>query len=1010
MRKVRIYELAKEAGMESKALAEKLIDMGYSIKAYNSTIDEKTASEIRGKLGLIKPAVENKRIQRKGKTTIIRRRVRSKESDAQEEPELDSTPEVSTEVQEEITPEPAVSEVKAEKIEVEVEKPEVIEPKPTVIQENTETTSEVDPDVSQDDAPSIEEVISEPSPPEEKEKKIEIVDTAPAEDDKSEQEKETQAAREAEISDSGQPEEKSAKEEEKIEGKENKEKKELSEQQEKNEEKKKEVTKDEQSSGKEEVDNEPDPKKEHKKAPKKVKNANAGKTPGSNEEKQRARKGLARVIKKAAIVLPVQEKKSPKPKKGKNDSAEYKDRSKKVKPKKVETVQSDEDKSAAGGGKAKKGKRFVKFQQEPSPQRDRNKKAGKRKRRGGSVEMEEIAGLGGRISANMKFGRGHRGPKKKKKEVAVEVAETKAIKKRIKIHESITVGDFAHRMGVKANEIIAKLMGLGVMATLNQSLDIDTATLVAGDFGYEVTQLMTEEQTVVDLDQSESGGEEESRPPVVTVMGHVDHGKTSILDAIRKTDVAAGEAGGITQHIGAHYVRSSIGDVVFLDTPGHAAFTEMRSRGAQVTDVVVLVVAADDGVMEQTKEAINHSKAAGVPLVVAVNKIDKPDADPMRVKRELAEFDLVPEDWGGETIFCEVSAKQNTGIEALLEQILLQAEMLELQANPNRKAKGWVIEAQLHKGRGPVATVLVQHGTLKVGDPFVVGQYSGKVRSLTDDKGKLIKECTPSMPVEVQGLAGVPKAGDEFIVVADEKMAKNVSSQRQQKNREKDLASGTKISLDNLFDKLKEGDIKELKILLRADVQGTLEAFTQATEKLSTDEVKVKILHQGTGTITDSDILLAAASDAIIIGFNVRPSNKVQEFANAEEVDIRYYDVIYHALDDIRKAMVGMLEPVFEERVIGSVEIRETFTVPKIGTIAGSYVTDGKIERNCQVRIIRDGVVVYTGKVSSLRRFKDDAKEVNSGYECGVGIENFNDLKIGDIIEPFVLDELEASL
>jgi translation initiation factor IF-2 len=565
-------------------------------------------------------------------------------------------------------------------------------------------------------------------------------------------------------------------------------------------------------------------------------------------------------------------------------------------------------------------------------------------------------------------------------------------------------------MSIKVNQVIAKLMGLGVMATVNQVLDIDTATLVAADFGYEVEQGITEEINVLQMEEQETGGEGLPRPPVVTVMGHVDHGKTSILDSIRKTDVALGEAGGITQHIGAYYVRSSEGDVVFLDTPGHAAFTEMRSRGAQVTDVVVLVVAADDGVKDQTKEAINHAQAAKVPIVVAVNKIDKPDADPTRVQRELGELGLVPEDWGGDVIFCETSAKKGTGIEELLSNILLQAEVLELKANPNRKARGRVVEAQLHKGRGAVATVLVQEGTLHLGEPIVIGQHSGKVRTLTNDKGEQIEEAGPATPVEIQGLSGVPQAGDEFSVVKDDKMAKSVSASRQLRVRELELGSASKISLDNIFEQMELGDVKELRVVLRSDVQGTLEAFKKSIEELSTDEIKVRILHEGTGTITESDVLLASASEAIIIGFNVRPPVKVKDIAIKEQVDIRSYDVIYHALDDIKKAMVGLLEPEFEESVIGSAEVRDTFQVPKIGTIAGCYVVDGKVVRNAKVRVLRDGVVIYTGQLGSLKRFKDDAKEVASGYECGIGIENFNDIKVGDVLEAFVMEEIEASL
>jgi translation initiation factor IF-2 len=474
--------------------------------------------------------------------------------------------------------------------------------------------------------------------------------------------------------------------------------------------------------------------------------------------------------------------------------------------------------------------------------------------------------------------------------------------------------------------------------------------------------------------------------------------------------VAEGEAGGITQHIGAYYVKAPSGDLTFVDTPGHAAFTEMRSRGAKVTDIVVLVVAADDGVMDQTKEAIAHSQAAEVPIVVAINKIDKENADPERVKRELGEFGLLPEDWGGDTIFCETSAKKGLGIEGLLENIQLQAEVLELKADPSRKAKGTVIEAQLHKGRGPVATVLIQEGTLRPGDNFVAGMYSGKVRRLINERGEQIVKAGPAVPVEVQGISGVPHAGDEFVVVTDEKMAKAVSGSRQLKVRESELASVSKVSLDNLFEKMAEQEIQELRIIMRADVQGTLQAFGQAAEKLSTDVIRVKSLHEGTGSITENDVHLAAASEAVIIGFNVRPSVKVKNLAEREGVDIRSYDVIYHALEDIEKAMVGMLAPTFEERVIGTAEVRETFHVPKVGTIAGCAVIDGKIERNAGIRVLREGVVIYTGNIGSLKRFKDDVKEVLTGYECGIGVENFNDIKVGDTLEAFVMDELEAKL
>jgi translation initiation factor IF-2 len=606
--------------------------------------------------------------------------------------------------------------------------------------------------------------------------------------------------------------------------------------------------------------------------------------------------------------------------------------------------------------------------------------------------------------------RGKRGKGKRDVRLTSPAMEMKASKKRIKVYDSITVGDLAAKMRVKASEVIAKLMGLGVMATMNQSVDVETSMLIASDFGYEVEQGVTEELGIQILDQEQEGGVRKSRPPVVTVMGHVDHGKTSILDAIRKTDVAEGEAGGITQHIGAYHVKSPSGDVTFVDTPGHAAFTEMRARGAQVTDLVILVVAADDGVMDQTREAIHHAQAANVPIMVAINKIDKDNADPDRVKRELAEYDLAPEEWGGQTIYCETSAKQNIGIDNLLDNIQLMAEILELEADPDRKAKGRVVEAKLDKGRGAVATVMVQEGTLRAGDYFVVGNYSGKVRAMSDYKGRKIKVAGPSIPVEVQGMSGVPSAGDEFIVVTDEKMAKSVSHSRSLKARESELGANTKISLDKLFEQMSEGDVKELRVVLRADVQGTLEAFAKAAEELSTNEIKVRVLHEGTGTITESDILLASASEAIIIGFNVRPTLKVKDLAQKENVDVRAYDVIYHALDDIRKAMVGMLDPTFEENVIGTAEVRETFTVPKHGTIAGSSVLNGKFKRNAKVRVIRDGVVVYSGKISSLRRFKDDVKEVVAGFECGIGVENFNDIKIGDTLEAFVVEQVAATL
>jgi translation initiation factor IF-2 len=898
MSRVRIYELAKEAGMASKALAEKLIGLGYDIKGHSSTVDDETALKIRKEVlqGSGSELVEKRIDGDSAGSTVIRRRatvIRRRPKKAAEE---DSEAVDQDETAEQVEP--------VEKAEGAVERvAEIEEEVPVKGKEDFSTEEEQIEETAPISAPSVEELIALDEVKKEEAKKA----AAEAEKD---------AAKKAEA---------------------------IAEQ----------TRKAAPKTGIAKVVGTIELPKEEKPTPTRRK---PGKPPA-----RRAAPGAQAGQPPADPTAPSRVKK-----KGKKDTA----------------APSDEDsrKGGKGGWKAaKKGRK--------------------------NVRVTKFGYEGDRYGKRGKKGRG------KVKAVSQQpVAEMKASKKKIKVYETISVGDLAHRMGVKANEIIGKLMGLGVMATVNQALDVDTAVLVASDFGYDVEQAITEEIVVEQLDKDEGGGEEIPRSPVITVMGHVDHGKTSILDAIRKTDVADGEAGGITQHIGAYHVKSESGDVTFVDTPGHAAFTEMRSRGAQITDLVILVVAADDGVMDQTREAIHHAQAAEVPLLVAVNKIDKENADPERVKRELADLNLAPEEWGGQTIFVEISAKNNIGIDTLLENIELMAEMMELKADPARKARGRVVEAKLDKGRGAVATVLVQEGTLQAGDHFVVGQFSGKVRALLNDKSKPIKSAGPSMPVEVQGLTGVPSAGDEFVVVTNEKMAKNVAQARTLKVRESELAAGSKVSLDSLFEKLSEGDVQELRIVLRADVQGTLEAFGKAAEKLSTDEVKVKILHEGTGTMTDSDVLLASASDAIIIGFNVRPSGKVKELAAKENVDMRSYDVIYHALDDITAAMVGMLAPDFVEEVIGNAEVRETFQAPKVGTIAGCSVTDGKILRNALVHVLRDGVVVYTGKIESLRRFKDDAKEVMSGYECGMSIENFNDIKVGDNLECFVMKEVAATL
>jgi len=590
-----------------------------------------------------------------------------------------------------------------------------------------------------------------------------------------------------------------------------------------------------------------------------------------------------------------------------------------------------------------------------------------------------------------------------------QITTAKAIKRRIKVDEAIVLSELAKRMGIKASEIIKMLMTQGIMATMNQSIDYDTACLVAAEFDYEVEKAAFEEDDLIKIEQDAPEALSE-RPPVVTIMGHVDHGKTSLLDVIRKTHVTDLEAGGITQHIGAYSVTSEKGQITFLDTPGHEAFTAMRSRGAQVTDLVILVVAADDGVMPQTVEAINHARASEVPLIVAVNKMDKAGADPDRVYRELSEKGLTPEAWGGDTIFVNVSAKQKTGIDELLEMILLQSEVMELKANPDKQAFGHVVEAKLDSGRGPVATVLVKEGTLRTGDPVVCGVHFGKVRAMLNDKGNPVTEAGPSIPVEVLGLSGVPVAGDELIALKDEKDAKQVSIHRTQKQRTKELAKSNRMSLENLFDKMKEGEVKDLNLIIKTDVDGSMEALKDSLVKLSNEEVKINVVHSASGTITESDVSLAAVSNAIIIGFNVRPTPKVQAIALEESVDMRFHNVIYDVIKEIKDAIAGMMESIFEERILGRAEVREVFQIPKIGAIAGCHVTDGKIERRQLMRLIRDGVVYFEGKNSSLRRFKDDVKEVQTGYECGIGIENYNDIKVGDVIECYYLEEIRPEV
>jgi len=612
-------------------------------------------------------------------------------------------------------------------------------------------------------------------------------------------------------------------------------------------------------------------------------------------------------------------------------------------------------------------------------------------------------------------GKMRRQKKNQKMPKQTEITVPKAIKRKIRISDVITVGELAKRMGVKANDLIRELMRQGSMVTINHPLDFETAAILAADFNYEVENVAFDELSVLSSDDLQETGESKSenlqeRPAVVTIMGHVDHGKTSLLDAIRQANIADGEAGGITQHIGAYDVQVHDKTISFLDTPGHEAFTAMRSRGAQVTDIVILVVAADDGVMPQTKEAISHSKDAGVPMIVAVNKIDKPGANSERVKQELTEFEMVPEEWGGDTIFVEVSAKKRQNLDQLLEMVLLQAEVLELKADPTKRCKGTIVEARLDKGRGAVATVLVQDGTLHVGDPIVAGLHFGRVRTMINDRGVAVKEAGPSIPVEVTGLQGVPDAGDTLHALENEKTAKEVAQHRQQKIRETELAKNSRLSLDQLYARIQEGNVEELKVIVKADVQGSVEAVKDSLSKLTTDTCRLTVVHTGVGGITESDVSLASASDAIIIGFSVRPEPKAAQLAEKEHVDIRLYSIIYDAVNDIRDAMEGLLAPTLREKHLGRLEVRETFNVSKVGTIAGCMVIDGKVHRNAQVRLVRDSIVVWEGSLNSLKRFKDDVKEVATGYECGIGLEKYNDIKVGDIIEAYEMEETKTEL
>ncbi len=961
MAKIRIYELARELNLQNKALLQKLRALDIPVKSHMSSLDDETATRV--KAALLGKATEQI-VETRVRSTIIRRRTK---------PVLeDISPDEKPEPEDE-SAEPATADIEAEQpveAEPQEEAPEPETPPETLVKKRPSKRKKTKAEASA-------KIIRKPIPeqPEQPEPALEEIS-----DDRSQPVPATEVEPDSVSATEAEPDSTPL------------------------EEKEEPVTLKQVP---------PVPDSDKIKAPELTKRvAKAPKPEKAKVSKRRRKKNKkikketpAKIIKLGEGTSPVLEKKEKKPsrptKATRSSGTNRKNRGRGASPSANKTASQapvrDMKKKGAKGkpDQVSRDKKFFK------------KKISFRKK----AVVEGSALYGGRKKGR-KARKGMKG-RVATKGLKTQITVAKAIKRRIKIDDAIVLSELAKRMGIKANEIIKTLMGLGVMATVNQSIDFDTAVLVAAEFEYEVEKASFEEDNILKVEEDDPD-KLVQRSPVVTIMGHVDHGKTTLLDTIRKSKITASEAGGITQHIGAYLVdsvsESHEGQIVFLDTPGHEAFTEMRYRGASVTDIVVLVVAADDGVMPQTVEAINHAKAANVPIIVAVNKIDKPDAEPERVQRELAEAGLTPEDWGGDTIYVQVSAKQGEGIDTLLEMILLQAELAELKANPDKLAYGHVIEAKLDSGRGPLATVLVQNGTLRTGQPVVCGMHYGKIRALLDDAGETIQSAGPSTPVEIIGLAGVPNAGDELIVLDDEKNARQVSAHRIQKQRAKELASSSLVSLDNLFDRIKDNEAKDLNIILKADVQGSIEALRDALVKLSNEEVKISIIHSATGAITESDISLGAVSDAIIIGFNVRPNPKVQAMAAEENVEIRSYNVIYNVIQEVQNAIVGMMASVFNEHTLGRAEIRDTFHIPKVGAIAGCIVTDGKIQRGAQVRLLRDDVVIYEGKISSLKRFKDDAKEVQHGYECGIGIEKYNDIKIGDEIECYYIEETKPEL
>ncbi len=730
------------------------------------------------------------------------------------------------------------------------------------------------------------------------------------------------------------------------------------------------------------------------------------------EEIKKAKEKLEKKLKEQII----KKKEKPKPKSKPKKVVVVKEEVKEVKKEEVKLEEEPKPEIKVEPEVKDKKAKEKEFKHKPEEEKKKKRKVKRfktifdKRKKLKDVEITDELDLGKEQEIETKETEAKKEKSKKKKLATMPVV--KESKKKIKLEsEEISVGDFAKIINVKSGELIKKLMENGIMATINNSIDIDTAALIATEFGYEVEKISSvEEKVIAEFEKTDKEEELQPRPPIVTIMGHVDHGKTSLLDKIRQSNVTSTEAGGITQHIGAYRVELDNNIITFIDTPGHEAFTAMRARGAQVTDIVVLIVAADDGVMPQTIEAIHHAQAAKVPIIVAINKIDKPNANPDKVINQLMEYNLIPENLGGETLFVKVSAKTGEGVDELLESILIQAEMLELKANPNKNAKGYVIESKLEKGRGSVATILVSEGTLKIGDSLVAGTHFCKVRAMIDHLGKRIKEATPSTPVEILGFSGVPEAGEVVYALKSEKEAKELIAHRINQQKEKEMSQKQKISLEDLQKQILEGELKELNVIVKTDVQGTADAIKLSLEKLKTEEVAVKIVATGVGGITEGDVLLAQASHAIIVGFNVRPDSKARKLAEREKIEIKTYSVIYDLIDDIKKALEGLLSPDFEEEYHGRAEVRQLFNVPKVGVVAGCYVVDGKITRNSKIRLLRDNVIIFEGELASLKRFKDDVREVLSGYECGMGIANYNDLKVGDIIEAYNIVEKTRTL